>query len=183
MTFPASIRRFLSTLKGLWLLPAIAAVLLTGCASYRLGSVGGKNIQGVGSVYIPVVKNETLEPSIDVSTTAEIIRTFDQDGTLKTSQSPDADAQLDVTLVSAGRDAMTMERLDSQAGNQFQITLTARVTFMNRRLGKKVFDNVTVTGSNTYIVQGDQVEAERQALPMAEEDLAKHIVSLVVEGW
>lgn len=181
MTFPASFRRPL--LPAVLLLPAIAALLLTGCASYHLGSVGGKNLQGVNSVYVPIVKNETLEPSIDVSTTAEIIRTFDQDGTLKTNQSPEADSQLDVTLISVGRDALTMERLDSQAGNQFQVTLTARITFMNRRLGKKICDNVTVSGSNTYIVQGDQVEAERQAMPMAEEDLAKHIVSLVVEGW
>jgi len=180
MTCHASASRLAQ--KALLLL-AICTLSMTGCASYRLGSVGGKTLQGVQSVYIPVVKNETLEPSIDVLTTAAIIRAFDQDGTLKTSQSPDADAQLDVTLVSAGRDAMTTERLDSQAGNQFQVTLTARVTFMNRRLGKKVFDNVSVTGTNSYIVQTDQVEAERQALPMAEQDLAKHIVSLISEGW
>jgi hypothetical protein len=145
--------------------------------------VGGKNIQGVTSVYVPVVKNMTLEPSIDVLTTASIIRRFDQDGTLKTTQSTEADSQLDVTLTAVNRGIMTTERLDSQAGNQFEVTLVAHVTYFNRRLGKKLLDNVEVRGRNSYLVTRDQVESERQAMPMAEQDLAKHIVSLIVEGW
>ncbi len=157
--------------------------VLGGCAGYRLGSVGGKNIQGVTSVYVPVIKNRTLEPSIDVSTTAAIIRAFEQDGTLSTSQNEAADSELSVTINEVRREMLQSEQLDAQAGNQFQVMLVAKVTYINRKTGQKVVDNATVSGSNSYFVQGDQVEAERQALPMAEQDLAKKIVSLIVEGW
>ncbi|MDE1171435.1 MAG: LPS assembly lipoprotein LptE [Verrucomicrobium sp.] len=157
--------------------------VLGGCAGYRLGSIGGKNIQGVNSIYIPVVKNRTLEPSIDVATTAAIIRAFDQDGTVATSQNEAADGVLEIMLTEVRRQILQPEQLDAQAGNQFQIVLVAHVSFFNRKTGRKVIQDAAVSGSNSYFVGRDQVEAERQAVPMAEQDLAKKIVSLVVEGW
>jgi len=162
---------------------ALAGFLAFGCAGYRVGGVGGKNIQGVNTVYIPVIKNKTLEPTVEVPTTTAIVRAFDKDGTLATSQSNDGDSQLDVVIVDVRRSILTPEQLDGQAGNQFELTLVARVTFINRKLGKKILDNVLVQGSNSYFINRDQVEGERQALPMAEEALAKNIVGLVTEGW
>lgn len=159
------------------------AGLLTGCAGYRMGSVGGKNIQGVSTVFVPVTKNTVYEPGIDVPLTTQIIRTLDQDGTLATSETQAADSQLDVTVTKVDKSTLQYERQDVQAGNQFEIVLHAHVTFMNRKTGRKILDNVTVSGKNSYFVQRDQVESERQALAMAEQDLAKNIVSLVVEGW
>jgi hypothetical protein len=162
---------------------ALAGFLAFGCAGYRVGGVGGKSIQGVNSVYVPVLKNKTLEPTLEVPTTTAIIRAFDKDGTLATSQSNGADSQLDVTIIDVRRSILTPEQLDGQAGNQFELTLVARVTFINRKLGKKILDDVVVQGTNSYFVNRDQVEGERQALPMAEESLAKNIVALVTEGW
>ena len=160
-----------------------AAVLLTGCAGYRMGSVGGKNIQGVSTVFVPVTKNTVLEGGIDVPLTTQIIRTFDQDGTLATAETQAADSELDVTVTKVDRGMLQYERQDVQAANQFEVTLRAQVTFVNRKTGKRILDNVAVSGKNSYFVQRDQVESERQALAMAEQDLAKNIVSLVVEGW
>ncbi|HEY8965110.1 MAG TPA: LPS assembly lipoprotein LptE [Candidatus Methylacidiphilales bacterium] len=170
----------------LLLRPILALALvfaLAGCAGYRLGSTGGKNIQGINSIYIPVIRNLTLEPGMEVPTTTAIIRAFDQDGTLRTTGSGAADAELTVAITSVGREQMQTEYYDVSASTQLKLVVTARVTCLNRKTGRKIADNVEVTGINSYFVGRDQVEAERQALPMAEQDLAKHIVSLVVEGW
>lgn len=159
------------------------AALLAGCAGYRMGSVGGKSIQGITSIYVPVAKNTVQEPGIDVPLTTQIIKAFDRDGTLVTAQNQAADSELDVTVTRVERSILQYERQDVQAGNQFEIALVAQVTFLNRKTGQRVIDNVTVRGRNSYFVQRDQVEAERQALSMAEQDLAKNILSMVVEGW
>jgi hypothetical protein len=159
------------------------AALLTGCAGYRMGSIGGKNIQGITSVYVPVAKNTVFETGIDVPVTTQIIKAFDQDGTLTTTQNEVADSELDVTVTKVERTMLQYERQDVQAGNQFEVALIAQVTYLNRKTWQKVFDRVLVHGKNTYFVQRDQVESERQALAMAEQDLAKNVVSLVVEGW
>ncbi|SDU22972.1 Lipopolysaccharide-assembly [Verrucomicrobium sp. GAS474] len=173
-------------MKASLIAPCAALMLalgLGGCAGYRVGSVGGKNIQGVSTIYVPVIHNATLEPGMDVPTTSAIIRAFDQEGTLKTSGTNAADAELTVTIVSIGREQMQTEYLDVSSTTQLKISVSARVTCVNRRTGKKIVDNAEVSGVNSYFVGRDQVEAERQALPIAEQDLAKRIVALVVEGW
>ena len=66
---------------------------------------------------------------------------------------------------------------------QYQVTIHATVTYVNRKLGRKIFENSTATGSTTFFTQSDIQEGERQALPLAAEDLANNVVKLVTEGW
>ena len=54
---------------------------------------------------------------------------------------------------------------------------------MNRRLGRKIFENYNVTGSTTFYTQSNIQEGIRQALPLAAQDLANNTVKLVTEGW
>ena len=54
---------------------------------------------------------------------------------------------------------------------------------MNRKLGRKIFENITVTGNTTFFTQANIQEGERQALPLAAQDLAQNTVKLVTEGW
>jgi hypothetical protein len=54
---------------------------------------------------------------------------------------------------------------------------------VNRRLGRKIFENYPVNGTTTFFTQSNIQEGERQALPLAAEDLANNAVKLVTEGW
>lgn len=162
---------------------AILSCVSVGCAGYRVGSIAGKDLQGVTSVFVPTVKNESYEPGLPVVTTNAILRKLDNDGTLKTVQSLQADSQLDVVIKSVERHSLRGNRLDGERTEEYEVKITAQATFFNRKLGKKTLDKVTVSGVTKYFVQADQQEAERQALPTAAEDLAQNIVSLVVEGW
>jgi Lipopolysaccharide-assembly len=161
----------------------IAVGGITGCAGYRVGNISGKEIQGVRTVYVPTVRNASTEPSLQIVTTNAIIRRIENDGTLETSGTTGADSELSVTIKRVVKTPVRGLRNDGQFTAQFEIAIEAEATFINRRLGKTLFTNRMVSGKTSYFTQSDQTESERQALPMASEDLANNLVSLITEGW
>jgi hypothetical protein len=167
--------------RALLLLPLLG--LLSGCAGYRVGNISGRDLQGVHSVYVPVVHNESLEPDLQMVATNAIIRRFENDGTLSVNQDANSDSELDVTITDVLRQPVRSSTTDVLLTAEYQLTIEAKATFVNRRLGRKIFENVTVSGSTTFYTQADINEGERQALPLAAIDLANNTVSLVTEGW
>jgi hypothetical protein len=163
------------------LLPLLG--LLSGCAGYRVGNISGRDLQGVHSVYVPVVRNESLEPDLQMVATNAIIRRFESDGTLSVNQDANSDSELDVTITDIQRQAIRSSTSDVLLTSEYQLTIEAKATFINRRLGRKIFENVSVSGSTSFFTQADINEGERQALPLAAIDLANNTVSLVTEGW
>jgi len=165
-------------------LPALLLVfVLSGCAGYRVGDISGRNLQGVRSVYVPVAKNASLEADLQVIVTNAIIQRFNSDGTLEVNQSENADSEMDVTIATVLRSAVSSSTNNILVTEQYQLTITAKVTYVNRRLGRKIFENATATGTTTFFAQSDLQESERQALPLAAQDLAQNAVKLVTEGW
>src|SRR5271163_1168687 len=87
---------------------ALVTVLgLAGCAGYRVGDISGRNLQGVRSVYVPVARNSSLEPDIQMSVTNAIIRRFNDDGTLEVNQNSNADSEMDITIQNVHRTAIS----------------------------------------------------------------------------
>ena len=164
-------------------LALLVVLALGGCAGYRVGNISGRDLQGVRSVYVPVAKNTSLEPNLQVTVTNAIIRRFNDDGTLTVNQSANADSELDVTVTDVERTAIASSNSDIYVTAQYQLTIHATVTFVNRRLGRKIFENTAITGSTTFFTQANIQEGERQALPLAATDLATNAVKLVTEGW
>ncbi len=156
---------------------------LSGCAGYRVGNISGRDLQGVHSVYVPVVKNNSLQPDLQVAVTNAIIRRFNNDGTLEVNQNQNSDSELDVTITDIRSTAVRSSTSDIYVTAQYQVTILATVTFVNRRAGRKIFENSTVSGNTTFFTQSDIQEGERQALPLPAEDLANQSVKLVTEGW
>ncbi len=156
---------------------------LSGCAGYRVGNISGRELQGVRSVYVPVAKNRSLTPDLQMTVTNAIIRRFNNDGTLQVNQTANADSELDVTITDVIPTAISSSNNDIYVTSQYRVTIEATVTFVNRRLGRKIFENASINGSTTYFTQSDIQEGERQALPLAAQDLANNIVNVVAEGW
>jgi hypothetical protein len=163
--------------------PVLVVLVLSGCAGYRVGNISGRDLQGVRSVYVPVAKNTSLEPDLQMTVTNCIIRRFNNDGTLEVNQSSNADSELDVTITDVKHTPILSSNTDINVTAQLQLTIEATVTYTNRRLGKKIFENTQVTGSTTIFTQSNIQEGERQALPLAAEALATNAVKLVTEGW
>jgi archaellum component FlaF (FlaF/FlaG flagellin family) len=174
---------------SLGFLPARLAILvlgvltLGGCAGYRVGNTSGRDLQGVRSVYVPMAKNTSLVPDLQQTVTNAIVQRFNTDGTLEVNQSPNADSEIDVVVTNIQSTAVRSSTSDILVTAEYQLTIQATATYVNRRLGRKIFENYSVTGSTSFFTQSDIQEGERQALPLAAEDLANNVVKLVTEGW
>lgn len=161
----------------------VALVLAGGCTGYRLGSVGGAEIQGVRTIHIPMAINSSYYPNVHVDVTSAVIREFDRDGTLRTAQGSSADSELRIEIKEMDRTPRRNVQGDVQVTAEYSIELVAEITFLNRRLGTQVIKQEAVRGSSTFFVGSDLQEAERQAVPLAAEELARNIVMRIVEGW
>jgi len=161
----------------------LCVLVLNGCAGYRVGNTSGRDLQGVRSVYVPMAKNTSLEPDLQLSVTNAIINRFNTDGTLEVNQTQNADSELDVVVTNVQRTAVRSSSTDILVTAEYQITIQATVTYVNRRLGRKIFENASISGTTYFFTQSDIQEGERQALPLAAEDLANNVVKNVTEGW
>ncbi len=71
---------------------------------------------------------------------------------------------------------------------EFDLVLRVRYRVIERTTGREL-DSRTVTGQTSFFVTGSNTIAadvnqdERQALPIAAEDLAVRMVSQISEGW
>jgi hypothetical protein len=162
---------------------ASLVLALSGCAGYRVGDISGRDLQGVRSVYVPVARNASLQPDLDMTVTNAIIRRFNSDGTLSVQQNTAADSELDITVTNVYESAVRSSSSDILVTAEYQLTIQATATYVNRKLGRKIFENTGVTGSTYFFTQADIQEGIRQALPLAAQDLANNTVKLVTEGW
>ena len=178
------ILRISSPAKVAWVVYLLVGLVgLAGCAGYRVGNTSGRDLQGVRSVYVPMVKNTSLEPDLQLTVTNAIIRRFNTDGTLEVNQSQFADSELDVVVTNIEHTPYRSSTNDILVTAEYQITIQATATFVNRKLGRKIFENSAVVGITTFFTQSDIQEGERQAIPLAAEDLANNVVKAVTEGW
>jgi hypothetical protein len=163
------------------ILAGLGALLLAGCAGYRLGPVGGQ-IAGARDIHVPMARNSTLEPRLVEPVTQALRRHIQQDGTfrLETDGAP-ADLVLETTLVSYDRLPMAFRRDDVVTVSEYELRLSCRVVLRERGVELPILDQV-VLGRTSILVGPDQTSAERQAAPLLADDLARRAVILVSEG-
>ncbi|QSR85248.1 LPS assembly lipoprotein LptE [Methylacidimicrobium sp. B4] len=167
-----------------WLVLLLLAALLGGCSGgYRLGTVGGKQMHGLRTIWVPTVRNKTVIPQLQSMVTNEIIQAFDNDGSLRTVGPEEADAELDVTLTDFTRMPIRPEVLDPLTTAEYRFVLIGSATLLNRKLGRKTLNGVGVSGSSFFFTQINSPEAQRQVMPWVAQDFAKRVVVLVTEGW
>ena len=125
--------------------------------------------------------NATLEPRIEVLVTNTVIKQFQQDGTFRIARSDAADATLKTEIASVARAPARSVRGNVLATTEFYLTLTVKYTLLGR--DGKVLTVGAATGGTSFFVGTDVNTDERQALPLAAEELARHLVSQLSEGW
>ncbi len=163
-----------------WLLAAVLP--LAGCAGYQLGEAKPSYMKGMRTVAVPVFRNNTLLPQVEGIVTDTVARQFQQDGTYELASRDDADVILNCTL-----ERITRTPARSVTGNvllttEFDLSLLASYQVVDRRTGK-VLDSGQVNGTTNFFVGNDVTQDERQALPLAAEQLAVRLVSTVAEGF
>ena len=157
-----------------------AAVLLTGCAGYKLGPSNGLEA-GSRTVQINPPVNKTSEPRLGEELNHELRRQIQRDGTYRLATREDGDVVVTTTIMEYNRSGETFLKRDTLTARDYRIHLVALVTAYDRVTGKNIV-NRKVTGRTLVRIGSDQAAAERQALPLLTEDLARVITSALADG-
>ena len=151
-----------------------------GCAGYRLGPTNGVTAREK-SVQVSPFVNQTLQPRLTDTVTSQMRKELQRDGTYQLASAGDADILLSGTLTSYVRSEVTLAANDVLTVRDFRLTLTAHVVVRERSTGKEIL-NQPVTGYTLMRVGNDLPSAERQAMPLLADDLAKNITALLTDG-
>lgn len=163
-------------------LASLLAFFLSGCLGYQIGPVKPYYLRDVQTLAIPTFKNSTLYPRVEVLVTGTIIKQIQTDGTFRVVGDDRADATLQGEILSISRSPSRSVRGNVLATTEFALGIRVRYRLVDRT-GKDLGQNGIAVGSTSFFVSNDVNTDERQALPLATEDLAKRLVSQLSEGW
>ena len=167
---------------------AATTFLLAGCAGYHAGPIKPTPMANVKTIAVPTFKNDTLEPRVEVLLADTVIKQIQRDGTYKVAREDVADAILECTLNEIERKPARSVRGNALLSREYDLILRVRYRVLERSTGKEL-ESRTVNGRTSFFVSGSNALAadvnqdERQALPIATEDLATRLVSQISEGW
>jgi Lipopolysaccharide-assembly len=156
------------------------ALVAGGCAGYHLGPAGGEK-SGAHSIQISPFVNKTLEPRLSDSVMISLRKNLTQDGTYRLNTHDDGDVILTGEITAYDRTEISVQRTDVLTVQDYQITMTAEITARERATGKTIFHHI-VTGHTEVRAGADLTSAERAAIPLLTDDLAKKATSLLVDG-
>jgi hypothetical protein len=159
----------------------LLAVLLQGCAGYQLGPATPAYLKHIKTIAVPTFANTTLVPRIEVLVTDTVIKQFQQDGTFRIVNADAADATLKAEINGVSRAPARSVRGNVLSTTEFTLVLSVKYTLIGRD-GRPLAPGA-VSGSTSFFVGSDVNTDERQALPLAAEELARHLVSQLSEGW
>lgn len=160
----------------------LLALTLSGCAGYRIGPVKPAYLAHVETIAVPAFQNQTFLPHISALVTNTVIRQIQQDGTYRIVTEENADAVLKATILSVSRSPVRSVRGNVLATTEFNLGLTISYSLVDRT-GKVLIGPATITGATSFFVSADVTTEERQALPLAAEDVAVRMASQLSEGW
>ena len=156
------------------------AFLLTGCAGYKLGPSNGMEA-GSRSVQINPPVNQTFEPRVAEALNQQLRKQLQRDGTYRLNTKGDGDVVVNTTITKYNRIGETFQRRDTLTARDYQIQLFAQVVAYDRISGKNVINREFV-GRTSIRLGTAQASAERQALPLVTEDLARIITWALADG-
>ena len=159
----------------------LLAFLAGGCAGYHVGPATPAYLRHVKTIAVPTFGNVTLVPRIEVLVTGTIIKQFQEDGTFRIVSEDQADAVLKGEIVTVGRSPVRSVRGNVLATTEFNLNLAVRYRLVGR--DGKPLSTSAASGRTSFFVGSDVSTDERQALPLAAEELAKQLVSQLSEGW
>jgi hypothetical protein len=166
-------------MRRFWSLLFLAA-FAAGCAGYKLGPTNGLP-SGSRSVEVRPFVNKTRDPRITEYLATSMRRQFQRDGSFHLETSGRGDILVTGEIISFNRSGLSYQTNDVLTPQEYTLSLVAHVVAINVNSGKTNLDRAVA--GRTYIrIGNDQSSAERQAIPLLTDDLARNAVSLLVDG-
>jgi hypothetical protein len=161
---------------------AAVCLMFTGCLGYHVGPVKPGVLRDVQLVAVPTFENKTLLPRVEVLVTDSVIKQIQQDGTYRVAEKGNADAVLKAEITEISRSPARSVLGNVLATTEFNLTMHVRYK-LETRSGTLLMPYADVVGTTSFFVGTDVTTDERQALPLAAEELAIHLVTQLSEGW
>ncbi|MEW6160396.1 MAG: LPS assembly lipoprotein LptE [Verrucomicrobiota bacterium] len=158
----------------------LSLFLLAGCAGYQLGPTNGL-MAGSKSIQIAPFENQTNEPRLTEAVATAMRRRLQQDGTFRLATRESGDIVVRGVITRYERTALSFDPKDILTARDFSIVMFAKVTAVDQSSGMPVLDR-EVSGRTTVRSGTDQASAERQAVPLLADDLARMVTALLVDG-
>jgi len=164
------------------LLPiALAAGLLAGCASYRLGTGSTAKFN---TLFIAPIASDALIPQAQVLVTTQLREAFIRDGRITLVNSAEAaEAVLNVTLAGYSRSVAVSRPDDTGLARRFDVRLQARATLLDNRTKQALLSQRPLEVSRGVFTDSGLVPSEYQALPLLAEQIASEAVHAVLDTW
>jgi hypothetical protein len=158
----------------------ILGLTLAGCAGYKLGPTNGIPA-GSRSVKIQTFTNKTREPRVPEYVAISMRKLLQQDGTYRLETSGRPDIMVSGVITKFSRSGLSYQTNDVLTPQQYTLILAAHVVAVDLNTGKTNV-NRDVSGLTYILIGNDQSSAERQAIPLLADSLARNAVSLLTDG-
>jgi hypothetical protein len=154
--------------------------IFCGCAGYKMGPTNGLSA-GAKSVQVNLFQNHTIEPRLVEAVSSALRKQLQQDGTYRLATQDDGDIVVNGTIVRFERSGLSYQPRDILTVRDYSLQIIARVVAKERGTGKVLLDR-EITGRTTIRTSPNLSSAERQAIPMIAQDLARIATDLLVDG-
>lgn len=184
-----------------WALAALA-LAFTGCAGYQMGDVKPTAYQSISRLHVPTFENKTLEPRVSTIVTNAVIKGLQQDGTYEIVSKENADAVLVGEIERIERRQLRASQTDTLKTTEMQLFIVVEWSLVDPKTGTKLeyaeakdpsgtraetstlrYRPGRVVGRTIQFLDPNFQLSERNALPIAAEDLAKQLVGQLTTGW
>lgn len=164
-------------------LPAVlsaALLMAAGCAGYRLGPTNGATA-GAQSIQVNYFQNLTEEPRLVEAVNNALRKRLLQDGTYRLATHDDGDIVVTGRITEFQRSGVSFRPGDIQTVRDYNLRMAAEVTATERATGKVVM-NAAIVGDTVVRAGNDLPTAERQAVPLLAQELARKAGDRLTEG-
>ena len=158
----------------------VALGLVCGCTGYHLGPSNGESA-GARTVEFKPFLDSTLEPRLLEPVAQSLRKGIQRDGTYRLATHDPGDIVVTGTLTQYVRHPLTFQPGDLLTTRDYEVRLAAQVKAVERSTGRVLFDR-EVSGRTPIRSAPDLNSAERQATPLLADELARNILSLIVDG-
>ena len=122
-----------------------------------------------------------MQPLLTETVTPVVRRVIQQSGEFRLETQEAGQIEVRGVFTKYERESLSSPRNDLLATRDFSLALTAEINATDRRNGQVLFKGA-VTGRTTVRSGNDLVSAERQALPLLAEDLARKLKDKLASG-
>jgi hypothetical protein len=160
---------------------SILVLPLAGCAGYHVGPVNPNIRAGAQSIEIAPFNNQTLQPRLGDAVTQALRERIQSDGTYRLATHDAGDIVVTGIINGYSRQPVSFLSSDVTTAKNYRIEVAAHVTARERASGKILLDK-NVNGYTLTQTGTELFEAERQAMPVLAENLARNVVEQLTEG-